>query len=666
MKTNVRTCLLIALWALIGLPLLVGAQRAQLPLPSLQGTVKTADGKPVVGATVRATLIQTSVTRHNFGRSIHADKDGKFQIFGREDWPFVPSQYRVVVEHPGFKKETQTVEIEKDKIKLIDITLQSDPGWQPPDVVFLGDSITDRWDLEKSFPGLRVVNRGNGGSSTKQLILRFDEDVVDYHPKVVVISGGINDIDGPSTNEVIEYNLATLAEMAERNGIFPILAGLMPVNDVYDKDMARLHPHDRIIAINRWVEAYAKRKLFGYADYYSPTVDRQNLYFLLPDLSNDGIHPNGKGYEVMAHVALAEINKALHPLPKTGAAAPRVFPDLLLRDFEPRSMLRAETHRIDKPRFPVFDIHNHLDTGDAKKIIAAMDASNVRIAVNLSGGFGENLRQQIQKFAKFPGRVITFANINWKLIDEPDFSERAVKQLEEDVRAGARGLKVFKSLGLTIKDKSGKIVPIDDPRIDPIWEKAGQLGLPVLIHVGDPEAFFTPVDKFNERYEELQAHPDWSFYGNGYPTKDAILEQRNNIVRKHPRTTFIGAHMANRPEDLKYVGSLLDRFANLYVEFGARLAELGRQPYTARRFFIKYQDRIMFGSDWEPDVEEYQIHFRFLETEDEYFDYTPNGKPDQGRWKIYGIFLPDDVLRKIYNQNALKIFPNLAAAWNRS
>jgi predicted TIM-barrel fold metal-dependent hydrolase len=197
---------------------------------------------------------------------------------------------------------------------------------------------------------------------------------------------------------------------------------------------------------------------------------------------------------------------------------------------------------------------------------------------------------------------------------------------------------------------------VDDPRLDPVWEECGRLGIPVSIHVSDPEAFFHPIDNKNERYEELTEHPDWSFYGSQFPSKESILAARDRVIARHPHTTFVALHVANWPENLGYVSRLLDQYPNVMTEFGAREAELGRQPRRAREFFLKYQDRIMFGTDNEVTEEMYRNHFRWLETGDEYFDYW--GYPGQGRWKIYGMELPDSVLEKIYHLNAERMFGN--------
>jgi predicted TIM-barrel fold metal-dependent hydrolase len=246
---------------------------------------------------------------------------------------------------------------------------------------------------------------------------------------------------------------------------------------------------------------------------------------------------------------------------------------------------------------------------------------------------------------------MVFTQIDYSKIDDP---KAMVADLDDAVHRGARGLKVLKDLGLQDRDKSGKLIAVDDPRLDPVWEECGRLGIPVAIHVTDPEAFFHPINGENERYEELIEHPDWSFYDHGFPSKEEVMAQRDHMFAKHPHTTFIALHVANWPENLDYVSHLLDRLPNVMTEFGAREAELGRQPRRAREFFLKYQDRILFGTDSPPSLEMYRNYFRWLETDDEYFDYY--GYPGQGRWKIYGMKLPDPVLQKVYHRNAERIF----------
>jgi len=230
---------------------------------------------------------------------------------------------------------------------------------------------------------------------------------------------------------------------------------------------------------------------------------------------------------------------------------------------------------------------------------------------------------------------------------------RSVERLESLVAKGACGIKIWKDLGLTLRDSHGKLMRVDDYQLAPLFEKAADLGIPIMFHTADPDAFFLPIDRFNERYEELAAHPDWSFHGSEY-SKDELLAQRDRVFARHPRTTFIAAHVAERPENLSYVSQLLDACPNVYVDIGARTAELGRQPYSARRFFLNYASRILFGTDLVPEREMYRLHFRFLETADEYFEY-PSHASRQGRWNIYGLYLPDEVLSQIYRDNALKL-----------
>ena len=345
---------------------------------------------------------------------------------------------------------------------------------------------------------------------------------------------------------------------------------------------------------------------------------------------------------------------------------------LLLRDFHPKSMMHATFHNVDRARFPVIDVHNHINDAaridehmPPEKIVQVMDAVNVRTVVILTGMWGDKLQQVLDEMVKpYPGRFMVFTQVDWSKIDDPNFSQEMVRQLDDAVKRGARGLKVLKDFGLQVRDKSGKLVAIDDPRVDPVWEECGRLGIPVAIHVTDPEAFFHPTDATNERYEELTEHPDWSFYDHGFPSKESIIAARDRMFAKHPHTTFISLHVANWPENLDYVSALLDRLPNVVVEFGAREAELGRQPRRAREFFTKYQDRILFGTDASPDPDMYRNHFRWLETADEYFDYW--GYPAQGRWKIYGMQLPDSVLEKVYHRNAERIFAQFKDATGRS
>lgn len=331
--------------------------------------------------------------------------------------------------------------------------------------------------------------------------------------------------------------------------------------------------------------------------------------------------------------------------------------DLKLLDWQPRSQLVVKETKLLKPKFPVIDIHNHLGKLENTAIyLSEMDKAGVIKCVSLDGySAGDQYLQHLKASqAVSKDRFLVFFRPDFSRIDEPGFGVNEGKKLEAAVKQGIKGVKIAKELGLIIKDKSGKLVPVDDPRIDPFWEKCGELGVPVLMHVSDPKAFFTPVDRYNERYDELGAHPDWSFYGPQFPSKEAILTQRNHVLERHPNTIFIGAHVANLPEELERVSGWLDKYPNLYVEISARISELGRQPYTSRDFLIKYQDRVLFGSDTPCDAEAYRIYYRFLETKDEYIDPAPSHHM-QARWMICGLYLPDAVLEKIYNKNASKI-----------
>lgn len=331
--------------------------------------------------------------------------------------------------------------------------------------------------------------------------------------------------------------------------------------------------------------------------------------------------------------------------------------DLKLLDWEPKSQMVVKATTVLKPKFPVIDIHNHLRNHQmTETYLEQMDKSGIWKTVSLDGRSADDFYiEHLEVLHKVSNeRFLVFFTPDFSKIDEPGFGQKEAQKLEKAIEMGCRGLKIFKSLGLTLKDNSGKVVQVDDPRIDPIWSKCGELGIPVLMHISDPKAFFTPVDRYNERYDELGAHPHWSFYGDEYPGKEEILNQRNQVIERHPDTIFIATHMANLPEELGRVSMWLEKYPNMYVDINARISELGRQPYTARKFMINYQDRILFGTDTPPTTESYRVYFRFLETDDEYIDPAPSHHR-QGRWMIYGIFLPDKVLEKIYNKNALKI-----------
>ncbi len=357
---------------------------------------------------------------------------------------------------------------------------------------------------------------------------------------------------------------------------------------------------------------------------------------------------------------------ALLALPIAFAQDEGDIKQLKLRDWQPRSMLITKATKVSKPMFPVIDVHNHLGGGKAtltpervKRYVAEMDAAGVRAVVNLDGGWGPTLAETIAALdTAYPGRFLTYALIDFSDIDDSSWSDREAARLRESFEAGAKGLKFHKTFGLGVRYKDGRFLAVDDPKLDPIWEVCAQFKRPVEIHTGDPGAFFTALDRFSERWHELNEHPEWLFYGKDYPKRADLHAQRIRVIARHPKTTFICAHMANDGEDLAEVGRWLDLYPNMYVDIDARISELGRQPYSSRRFFLKYQDRIMFGTDTAPKREAYQIYYRFLETDDEYFD-PAGGHHPQGFWMIYGVFLPRDVLEKLYVKNAERLLVGL-------
>jgi predicted TIM-barrel fold metal-dependent hydrolase len=327
--------------------------------------------------------------------------------------------------------------------------------------------------------------------------------------------------------------------------------------------------------------------------------------------------------------------------------------------YDPVSNLVVPEHPLTRSKFPFIDVHNHqwnMGSQDLAALVKDMDKLNLQVMVNLSGGNGTGLQKMTENIrSSYPGRFIVFANINFSGMGETGWTEKAVKQLEEDVQHGANGLKIFKDLGFSVKDNTGKRVTVDDPRLDAIWTKAGELKIPVLIHTADPKPFWDPVDEKNERWLEITTHPGRKRGATDPAPWQTLIEEQHRMFKKHASTTFIAAHFGWYPNDLTKLGLLLDTMPNVNVEFGAVIAELGRQPRAAKRFFEKYQDRILFGKDsWVP--EEYATYFRVLETEDEYFPYH---KKYHAFWRMYGLGLPDDILKKVYYKNALRIVPHI-------
>jgi len=327
---------------------------------------------------------------------------------------------------------------------------------------------------------------------------------------------------------------------------------------------------------------------------------------------------------------------------------------LPLSDFQPKTMLVRAEHEIARARFPVIDYHNHLDALAPADVLRTMDACGIERIVNITMQTGDAAIRIIDKFLSADAqRFAVIGWMNWSGVEKPDFTQVSCDRLERLVERGARGIKFWKDLGLSVRDSSGELLRIDDERLAPIFDKAAELGIPVMFHTADPDAFFLPIDAHNERYEELAAHPDWGFYGSKF-SKQELLDQRDRVIARHPGTTFVCAHVAECGENLARVTQLLRTHPKVFVDISARASELGRQPYSARRFFLEFPDRILFGADLLPEEQMYRLYFRFLETEDEYFEY-PTHASRQGRWNIYGLNLPDDVLRKVYRENALRL-----------
>ncbi|MFH1964573.1 MAG: amidohydrolase family protein [Acidobacteriota bacterium] len=353
---------------------------------------------------------------------------------------------------------------------------------------------------------------------------------------------------------------------------------------------------------------------------------------------------------------------------------PPATPEDLLKntrlfDYHPRTMLTVKKTEITRAKFPVIDAHNHLRRDvvnadvDISEMVKIMDDCSVQIVVDLDGYPGGQLEKSLERLKKaYPDRFLVYTRIDWTNLNDPDFGEQMARKIEEDVEKGAQALKIRKELGLEIQLEDGTYLQVDTPKLDPAWEACARLGIPVTIHVGDPLAFFTPLDIYNERLEEVIDHPDWMWNKPELYGIYEIFEQRNRMLAKHPNTNFIGAHIGGISENLELAGEWLDTYPNLYYDTSARIHEMGRQPFTAREFLIKYADRILFGTDGCEDghinANMFHLNWRWYETNDEYFDVS-KAHHYQGRWMVYGISLPDDVLKKIYYQNALKLYPGI-------
>ncbi len=339
--------------------------------------------------------------------------------------------------------------------------------------------------------------------------------------------------------------------------------------------------------------------------------------------------------------------------------------EMSVEDYEPRSTLVVPEHLVTRAKYPFIDVHAHqrragqMPADRVDQLVAAMDEMNMAVMVNLSGGSGDELAAGVRNLeGRHPGRFVSFANIDFSKVDDPRFGEEAAAQLEADVRNGARGLKIFKNLGMFVQYANGERVKTDDPRLDPIWAKCAELGIPVLIHTGEPSPFYEPHDATNERWLELKQFPNRKRPPEEFPTWEDQMAEQHNLFRRHPNTIFINAHLGWMGNDLGRLGRLMDELPNMYTELGALLAELGRQPRFAREFLIRHQDRVLMGKDsWEPS--EYPVYFPAFETADEFFPYYRK-RPAHGR--MYGQDLPDETLKHIYYKNALRIIPGLDAS----
>ena len=347
--------------------------------------------------------------------------------------------------------------------------------------------------------------------------------------------------------------------------------------------------------------------------------------------------------------------------PRPGANREPEFPAPSIRDYKPRSTLVVPQHPVPRAKYPVIDIHSHqpspISSAQFDTLVKQMDGLNLQLLVNASGASGDQLVRSVAaiKNSAHPTRMVMFAQINFRDVG-PGFGQRAAQQLEADVKAGALGLgELMKGFGLTARKTDGSRLTLDDPELDPIWDTAARLSIPVLIHTADPQEFFQPLTYQNERWLEMSLYPDRRYPPERFPTFETLMGERDRLFKKHPKTTFIAAHMGWHANDLARLARMFDEMPNVYGEVGAVLYDLGRQPRTARDFMVKYQDRVLFGKDsYQPD--EYPYFWRTFETGDEYFDYY---RDYHAFWKLYGMNLPDEVLKKLYYKNALRVLKGL-------
>ncbi len=346
-----------------------------------------------------------------------------------------------------------------------------------------------------------------------------------------------------------------------------------------------------------------------------------------------------------------------------------------LKDFKPVPQCQVQITNVDRAKYPVFDFHTHMGKlllGDdyanryeTSNYLLDLKAKNVHGIVNLDGFWGKDWSDMLEKTKGYSDSIYTFIWIDTSKIDEKDFIEKTKEHIISSYEQGAVGIKMWKNISLYQKDMHDNPIRTDDKRLDIVYDLAAQLKIPVLIHIADPTAFFEEVDEYNERIEEISANPEWSFYGDEFMSFKELMEMQENMIRSHPATNFVIAHVGSYAENLRWVSEQMDLHSNMYIDISARIAELGRVPYSAKRFFEKHQDRILFGTDCTPVSmgNLHEVTYRFLESDDEFFSYSSSDVPGQGRWNIYGLKLEDDILKKVYYKNALRLLNLSIKKW---
>jgi predicted TIM-barrel fold metal-dependent hydrolase len=377
----------------------------------------------------------------------------------------------------------------------------------------------------------------------------------------------------------------------------------------------------------------------------------------MPD--NDGYISSIEGHSGMSQGEITQ--------PRDSMKVADAQVDILLRDFRPEPMVRLPAHHPKRFPVPAFDAHNHLGRwhtdswviADVPAFVAVMDEVNVRGVVNLDGAWGDELEANLDRYDRaYPGRFASFARLDWLETSKAGWGDRLAASLRDSAKRGASGLKLWKDIGLRLKDEHGERFFLDDKRLEPVWEAVAEAGIPILVHIADPAAFFRPLDATNERIEELTRHPDWHFYGPEFPSLQRLLDSLEHCVAANPRVPFIGAHVGCYAEDLGWVDRMMTTYPNFNVDISARVAELGRQPRATRRLFLKHPTRVLFGTDiFGVTASDYQRYLRFLSTDDECFPYSDSNPPGTGRWTISAIDLPDDVLTTVTTDNARRLIP---------